>query len=145
MSVFCDCCVLSSRDLCDGPILRTEESFLCDLEPLRNERTWTESYPYARTKKPLFFKSTLRGSLIVTPSFMTFLPQRTQSNAYHKISPYFFSNLKTHLRTTLQPSTLYTLYTSYKINFSPSSSFTGVYNPLTGFSLLILEVSRSHV
>jgi hypothetical protein len=27
---------------------------------------------------------------------------------------------------------------------SSSSSFTGFYNPLAGFSLLILEVSRSH-
>jgi hypothetical protein len=29
-------------------------------------------------------------------------------------------------------------------NTSSSSSFTGFYNPLAGFSLLVLEVSRSH-
>jgi len=38
MFVFCECCVLSGRGLCDGPITRPEESYrlwcvvLCDLE-----------------------------------------------------------------------------------------------------------------
>jgi hypothetical protein len=27
MSVSCECCVLSGRGLCDGPIPRTEESY----------------------------------------------------------------------------------------------------------------------
>jgi hypothetical protein len=35
-------------------------------------------------------------------------------------------------------------YTAYTIVASSSSSFSGFYNPLAGFSLLILEVSRSH-
>jgi hypothetical protein len=38
MSVCCECCLLSGRGLCDGPIIRPEESyrlwdvFVCDLE-----------------------------------------------------------------------------------------------------------------
>jgi len=29
MFVCCECCILSSRDLCDGLILRAEESYGC--------------------------------------------------------------------------------------------------------------------
>ena len=29
MSVSCECCVLSGIGLCDGPILRPEELYLC--------------------------------------------------------------------------------------------------------------------
>ena len=38
MSVFCECCMLSGRGLCDGPITRPENSYrmlcvwLCDLK-----------------------------------------------------------------------------------------------------------------
>jgi hypothetical protein len=41
-----DCCVLSGRDLCDGPIPRPEESYrlccviLCDLVTSRMRRPW---------------------------------------------------------------------------------------------------------
>jgi hypothetical protein len=40
--------------------------------------------------------------------------------------------------TTLSKEVIYLTVPTY------SSSFTGFYNPLAGFSLLILEVSRSH-
>ena len=43
MSVSCDCCVLSGRGLCDGPITRQEESYrlwcvvVCDQETSNEE------------------------------------------------------------------------------------------------------------
>jgi hypothetical protein len=43
MAVYCDCCVLSGRSLCDGPIPRPEESYrlwcviVCDLQTSSNE------------------------------------------------------------------------------------------------------------
>ena len=46
MSVSCECCVLSGRGPCDGPIPRIEESyrllyvFVCDLETLSTRRPW---------------------------------------------------------------------------------------------------------
>ena len=46
MSACCECCVLSGRGLCDGPITRPEESFrrwcvvVCDLETSRMRRHW---------------------------------------------------------------------------------------------------------
>jgi hypothetical protein len=47
MSLCCECCVLSSRGLCDGPISRSEESYrlwcvnVCDLETSKNETALT--------------------------------------------------------------------------------------------------------
>jgi hypothetical protein len=43
MSVCCECCVLSGKGLCDGPIPRPEESYRewcleCDLETLTKRR-----------------------------------------------------------------------------------------------------------
>ena len=44
MSVCCGCCVLSGRDLCDGLIIRSEESYrlwsvvVCDLETSNTRR-----------------------------------------------------------------------------------------------------------
>ena len=44
--VWCECCVLSGRDLCDELITRTEESYrlwcvvVCDLETSRMRRPW---------------------------------------------------------------------------------------------------------
>jgi hypothetical protein len=44
MFVCCECCVLSGRSLCDGPITRPEESYrlcrviVCDLETSRMRR-----------------------------------------------------------------------------------------------------------
>jgi hypothetical protein len=49
MSVCCDCCVLSSRGLCDELITRPEESYrlccvvVCDLENLKNEEAMTRT------------------------------------------------------------------------------------------------------
>jgi len=46
MSVFCECCVLSGRGLCDGLITRPEESYrlwcvvMCDLETSQIWRPW---------------------------------------------------------------------------------------------------------
>ena len=46
MDVCCECCMLSGRGLCDGPITRTEKSYrlwcvvLCDLETSRMRRPW---------------------------------------------------------------------------------------------------------
>jgi hypothetical protein len=43
MFVCCECCVLSSRGLCDGMVTRPEESYrlwrvvVCDLETSQNE------------------------------------------------------------------------------------------------------------
>jgi len=47
MFVCCECYVLSSRDLCDELITRSEESYqlwcvvVCDLENLKNEEVMT--------------------------------------------------------------------------------------------------------
>jgi len=46
MCVYCECCVLSGRGLCDEPITRPEESYslwrvvVCDLETSRMSRPW---------------------------------------------------------------------------------------------------------
>ena len=46
MSVCCECCVLSGRGLCDGPITRPEESYrlccvvVCDIETSRMMGPW---------------------------------------------------------------------------------------------------------
>ena len=48
MFVYCDCCVSSSRSLCDEPIISPEESYrlwwvvACDLETSRMRRPWHE-------------------------------------------------------------------------------------------------------
>ena len=38
MSVYCECCVLSGRGLCDGPITRPEES--CGVTECDREGCW---------------------------------------------------------------------------------------------------------
>ena len=46
MSVYVECCVLSGRDLCDGPITRPEKSYrlrcvvVCDQETSRIRGPW---------------------------------------------------------------------------------------------------------
>ena len=56
MSVFCQCCVLSGRGLCDGLITRPEESYLlrcvvlCDLENLKNEEAMAHVGPQRQRK-----------------------------------------------------------------------------------------------
>jgi len=46
MSVYVECCVLSGRGLCDGPITRPEKSYrlccvvVCDQETSRMRRPW---------------------------------------------------------------------------------------------------------
>jgi len=46
MSVYCECCVLSSRCLCDELITRPEESYrvwcvvVCDLQTSWKRRSW---------------------------------------------------------------------------------------------------------
>ena len=57
MSVSCECCVLSSRGLCDGLITRPEESYRlwcvveCDLETSRMRRPWPTGGCCAKKKK----------------------------------------------------------------------------------------------
>jgi len=47
MSVYCECCVLSGRSLCEELITRPEESYrlwcviVCDLEDLEKRTSWT--------------------------------------------------------------------------------------------------------
>ena len=56
MSVCCECCVLSGRDLCDKLITRPEESYrlwcvvVCDLETSRMRRPWAH-WGLSRHKK----------------------------------------------------------------------------------------------
>jgi len=57
MFVCCDCCVLSSRDLCDSLIIGPEESYglrcvvVCDLETLWMRRPWPTGGCRAKNKK----------------------------------------------------------------------------------------------
>jgi len=57
MSVCCEFCVLSGRDLCDGPITRPEESYrlwcvvVCDLETSWIRGPWPTSGCCAKIKK----------------------------------------------------------------------------------------------
>jgi len=57
MFVCCDCCVLSSRGLCDELITRPEESYrlccvvVCDLENHVNEETMTRVGSQRHRKK----------------------------------------------------------------------------------------------
>ena len=55
MSVSCECCMLSGRGLCDGVIIRPEESYRlwcvveCDLEISRMRRLWSTGGCCAKT------------------------------------------------------------------------------------------------
>jgi hypothetical protein len=57
MSVCCECCLLSGRGLCDGPIPRPEECYqlcyvtVCDPETSRMARSWPALGCCAREKK----------------------------------------------------------------------------------------------
>ena len=59
MFVCRECCVLSGRDLCDGPITRPEESYrlwfvvVCDLENLKNEEAVARDWAANALKKLL--------------------------------------------------------------------------------------------
>ena len=66
MSVCCECCVLSGRGLCDGPITRPEESYrlwfviVCDLETSRMRRPWPALGRSATGKKALTYCEKLK-------------------------------------------------------------------------------------
>ena len=55
--VFCECCMLSSRGLCDGPIPRPEESYrlfrviMCDAQISRMRRPWLALGRWARERE----------------------------------------------------------------------------------------------
>ena len=57
MSVCCECCMLSRRDLCDGLITRPEESWqlrcvvVCDLETAWTRRLWPTDGAFAPKTK----------------------------------------------------------------------------------------------
>jgi len=57
MSVYCECCVLSGRGLCDELITHPEESYrlwcvvVCDLETARMRRSWPTGGCCAKRKK----------------------------------------------------------------------------------------------
>ena len=57
MDVCCECCVISGKDLCDGPIPRPEKPyrlwcvFVCDLETSRMRRLWPALGCCARRKE----------------------------------------------------------------------------------------------
>jgi hypothetical protein len=65
MSVCCECCVLSSRGLCDELITGPGESYrlwcvvVCDLETSRMGRLWPTGGCCAKNKQKLFVRSTL--------------------------------------------------------------------------------------
>ena len=69
-SVCCECCVLSSRGLCDGLITRPEESYrmccfaVCDLEASRMRRLWPALGRSATGKKPIQWQKTLSRIVI---------------------------------------------------------------------------------
>jgi hypothetical protein len=60
MSVSSECCMLSGRSLCDGPIPRPEESYqlycviVCDLQTSRTRWPWPTLGCCARNKKKSF-------------------------------------------------------------------------------------------
>jgi hypothetical protein len=80
MFVYCKCCVLSGRGLCDELITRPEESYrlwcvvVCDLENLRNEEAMTRvgSQLHSRKKNACVRVDVVSGPLI----FVLFSPQR---------------------------------------------------------------------
>jgi len=63
MFVFCECCVLSGRGLCDELITRPEESYqlwsvvVCDLETSRMRRPWPALGRSATAKKKIVYVS----------------------------------------------------------------------------------------
>jgi len=62
MFVYCECCVLSGRGLCDELITRLEESYrlwclvVCDLETSRMRRPWPALGRSALGERGLIFK-----------------------------------------------------------------------------------------
>ena len=60
MLVCCECCVLSGRGLCDGPITRPEKSYrlwcvvVCDLETSKNEEAMARVGPQRHREKKIY-------------------------------------------------------------------------------------------
>jgi hypothetical protein len=79
MSVACECCVLSGRVLCDGPITRPEESYRlwcvigCDLEIPKMRETWPVLGCCAIQKKKSWFEGNQLGGLCVDSSIIIIL------------------------------------------------------------------------
>jgi hypothetical protein len=90
ISVSCECCVLSSRDLSDGPIPSPEESYrlwcltVCDLQTSRMRRPWHTLGCCVTTKReiaqylPVFFEPQVMSMSLwlqrVTPLALPSLP-----------------------------------------------------------------------
>jgi len=92
MSVCCECCVLSSRSLCDALITRPEESYwlwcvaVCDLETSRMRRPWP-ALGRSATKKIEILSILKRHTIVRT------LEQKYNRtpNSVHKNNGQFYS------------------------------------------------------
>ena len=71
MDIYCECCVLSGRGLCDGLITRLDESYrlwcvvVCDIETVRARRPWLTGGCCAKTNNisnhsRILFSSTIQ-------------------------------------------------------------------------------------
>ena len=123
MSVVTVLCCLGSR-VSDRPITRSEESYgicvcliVCDLEIQTGLNPSWAAAPQKNHRSDTTLLKTSHGNY-----------------KDHRVGAVHLNNL-----------CIFTSLTSARLfNLTYSSSFTGFYNPLAGFSLLILEVSRSH-
>jgi len=70
MFVSCECCVLSSRGLCDGLIICPEESYRmwCVLSVIVNPWQWGEGFGPIGAVEPRGNNCKCRGLMLITPS-----------------------------------------------------------------------------
>jgi hypothetical protein len=83
-SVFCQCCVLSGWNLCDGPIPFLGNSYrllcviVCDLYISKDRRSWPEKGCYPPKKKDLFLAFILYVQIYITHTMSP-----TQYESFH--------------------------------------------------------------
>jgi hypothetical protein len=100
MSVSCECCVLSGRGFCDGPIPRPEESYrlwcviVCELETSRMRRPWPAfgCCPRERRRRYTF----LQASVIMQLTVLTVITSRDETEVELTVREYVYKTEQGH-------------------------------------------------
>jgi len=104
MFVFCECCVLSGRGLCDELITRPEESYrlwcvvVCDLENLKNEEAIT------RVGLQLHRKKTYIHTYIIHTYAHTYVHTYIHTYVHRYVHTYVRTNIHTYIHNAFHRS-----------------------------------------